>query len=256
MLELLSIDLSNYCTKQCPFCYNHSTKEGNVMWKPEEVISFAMDCVAHGIKAVSLGGGEPFEYEGLIEIIDALYPICYLSITTNGLPLEQDQGKWWKLLKEHHPDKIHITLHNADSKREFNRVSNQIRRLDKLYPDIKAGCNILVSASKIEACREAYRLLTRNYCVSPDRIILVPRRFGDTPIPIEVSRVADWRPFQSPTCLNSCERPDNFVSVSWDKKVNFCSYAGGKQPLETLDYDGLMKALSKVEFKSCLNHED
>ena len=52
------------------------------MWKPEEVISFAMDCVAHGIKAVSLGGGEPFEYEGLIEIIDALYPICYLSITT------------------------------------------------------------------------------------------------------------------------------------------------------------------------------
>jgi hypothetical protein len=31
------------------------------MWQPQEVISFALDCIAHGIKAVSLGGGEPFE---------------------------------------------------------------------------------------------------------------------------------------------------------------------------------------------------
>lgn len=76
MIELLSIDLSNYCTKQCPFCYNNSTKEGNVMWKPDEVIAFAKDCVAHGVKAVSLGGGEPFEYDGILDIIDA--PRLYL----------------------------------------------------------------------------------------------------------------------------------------------------------------------------------
>ena len=24
MIEQISIDLSNYCSKQCPFCYNHS----------------------------------------------------------------------------------------------------------------------------------------------------------------------------------------------------------------------------------------
>ena len=72
-IELLSIDLSNYCSKQCAFCYNHSTKEGNTMWKPEEVIGFASDCVAHGVRAVSLGGGEPFEYDGIFDVIDALY---------------------------------------------------------------------------------------------------------------------------------------------------------------------------------------
>ena len=252
MIEMLSIDLSNCCSKQCPFCYNHSTKEGNVMWKPEEVIAFAKDCIAHGIKAVSLGGGEPFEYDGLVDIIDALYPLCYLSITTNGLPLERENGMWWQILKEHHPDKIHITLHNADNKRELNRVANQIRKLDKNYPDIKAGCNLLIPASKVQECREAYRTLTRWFDVTPDRIILVPMRFGDTPTPMEVLRVADWTPFQSPSCLEGCQRPDNFVSVSWDKKVNFCSYAGGKAHLETLDYDGLMKALDNVQWKSCL----
>ena len=74
MVERLSIDLSNYCSKQCSFCYNHSTKEGNTLWKPSEVIAFASDCVKNGVKAVSLGGGEPFEYDGVFEVIDALYP--------------------------------------------------------------------------------------------------------------------------------------------------------------------------------------
>ena len=42
MIELLSIDLSNYCSKQCLFCYNHSTREGNTLWKPQEVIDFGL----------------------------------------------------------------------------------------------------------------------------------------------------------------------------------------------------------------------
>ena len=56
------------------------------MWMPEEVIDFASDCIAHGIKAVSLGGGEPFEYEGIFYIIYALYDKFYLYIKTNWLP--------------------------------------------------------------------------------------------------------------------------------------------------------------------------
>ena len=96
MIELLSIDLSNYCSKQCSFCYNHSTLKGNTLWQPSEVIAFASDCIKHGIKAVSLGGGEPFEYEGTFDVIKALYPQCYLSVTTNGLPLE-NSVVWHKL---------------------------------------------------------------------------------------------------------------------------------------------------------------
>ena len=65
------------------------------MWKPQEVIDFASDCIEHGVKAVSLGGGEPFEYNGVFEVIDALYPKCYLSVTSNGLPLEDE--KIWEM---------------------------------------------------------------------------------------------------------------------------------------------------------------
>ena len=83
---MLSVDLSNYCSKQCPFCYNHSNREGSTQWKPQEVIGFTSDCIAHGVESVSLGGGEPFEYEGIFEVIDALYAQCYLTVTSNGLP--------------------------------------------------------------------------------------------------------------------------------------------------------------------------
>jgi len=87
-LQRLSIDLSNRCGKACDFCYNGSFAGGNVVWQPQEVIDLVDDCVNNGLQAVSLGGGEPFEYEGIFEIISALVPIVFVSVTSNGLLLK------------------------------------------------------------------------------------------------------------------------------------------------------------------------
>ena len=245
MKELLSIDLSNYCTKRCSFCYNHSNPEGATMWKPSEVIGFASDCVKNGIKAVSLGGGEPFEYEGLFEIIDALYPITYLSVTSNGLPLLKRNV--FEQLLVHGPDKIHLTIHNPDNQNEVIRVIEQVVELGKTK--IKPGINLLVSSRSIAECQEVYAKLLE--FLQPDQIILIPKRFGETPTAKQMASIANGKPFQSPSCLLKCEIPSKFVSVSWDKKVNHCSYAGGKEPLRTLDYAGLVDALERVEFRCC-----
>ena len=245
MIELLSIDLSNYCSKQCPFCYNHSTREGNTMWLPSEVIAFASDCIQHGVKAVSLGGGEPFEYEGVFDVINALYPRCYLSVTSNGLPLEDPMI--WGQLCLHKPDKIHLTIHQSDNTSEVDRVERMLHKIETL--GIKPGLNLLVGADKIDSCKEVYAHISK--LLNSDQIILVPQRFSNTPTPKQLASVAGDKPFQSPSCLLKCQRPANFCSVSWDKKVNSCSFVGGKQPLASLDYAGLMTALDKVEWKSC-----
>ena len=244
-IELLSIDLSNYCSKQCAFCYNHSTKEGNTMWKPEEVIRFASDCVAHGVRAVSLGGGEPFEYDGIFDVIDALYPLCYLSVTSNGLPLEEPVI--WNRLLEHAPDKIHLTIHQPDNQKEVQRVIHRILELQKTA--IKPGVNLLISKDKLVSAKEVYNGLMKY--LSADQVILVPQRFNNTPTPKEIGMVTNGKPFQCPSCLLSCKKPVSFCSVSWDKKVNFCSFAGGKESLMTLDYDGSVSALNKVAFVTC-----
>ena len=244
-IEILSIDLSNYCSKQCPFCYNHSHKEGNTLWKPNEVIDFATDCIGHGVKAISLGGGEPFEYYGVFDIIDALYPKAYISATSNGLPLEDN--KTWQQLCRHKPDKIHLTIHQPDDTEETERIFGRVMAITGI--GIKAGVNLLVDSSKLEACRNVYSNL-RTF-LSPEQIILVPRRFNNTPSPRQLALVAGTGPFQSPSCLLQCRRPTQFASVSWDKKASSCSFAGGKAELPTLDYKGLIAALVKVDFKPC-----
>lgn len=247
MIELLSIDLSNYCSKQCSFCYNHSTREGNTMWKPQEVIDFASDCIRHGVKAVSLGGGEPFEYEGIFEVIEALYPLCYMSVTSNGLPLE-DMFTWVQLSK-HKPDKIHLTIHRPDNEAEVARVERQLQAIEKL--EIKPGVNLLVGADKVETARSVCQRMMS--FLKSDQIILVPQRFSNTPSPKQLASVADGKPFQSPSCLLKCQRPTNFCSVSWDKKVNSCSFAPNKVALASLDYRGLVDALGSVKWTTCDN---
>ena len=244
-IELLSIDLSNYCSKQCTFCYNHSTREGNTMWQPQEVIDFASDCIKNGVKAVSLGGGEPFEYDGVFEVIKALYPLCYLSVTSNGLLLE-DEGVWQKLQKCK-PDKIHITIHQPDNEKEVQRVESLLPRIESM--GIKPGLNLLVGANKVEAATNVYRRMMQ--FLKSDQIIIVPQRFSNTPTSKQLASVAEGKPFQSPSCLLKCQRPTNFCSVSWDKKVNSCSFAPNKVPLETLDYNGLLKALDAVKWEKC-----
>ena len=248
MIELLSIDLSNYCSKQCSFCYNHSTREGNTVWKPSEVIDFASDCINHGIKAISLGGGEPFEYEGIFEVIDALYPKCYLSVTSNGLPLANPDV--WHKLEQCKPDKIHITIHQPDNEVEVNRVEALLQKIDAI--GIKPGLNLLVGADKIEYASMVFQRMIK--ILNSDQIILVPQRFSNTPTPKQLASVAAGKPFQSPSCLLACKRPDNFCSVSWDKKVCSCSFAPCKEPLTTLDYKGMMEALGNVKWRSCNNN--
>ena len=244
-IEQISIDLSNYCSKGCPFCYNSSNRDGATSWKPSEVNAFAKSCIDGGVKAVSLGGGEPLEFIGIFDVIEALYPLAYITLTTNGLPLEKPSTI--ESLKLHKPDKIHISLHNPDDEKEAERVLRQIALLEEL--GIKPGVNLLINANKVEQCKAAYNSLRKR--LEQDQIILIPQRFSDTPTAQQLANVANGERFQSPSCLLRCERPKRFASISWDKKVNWCSYAAGKQPLESLDYNGLVSALEKVQFTSC-----
>lgn len=216
------------------------------MWKPSEVIDFASDCIKHGVKAVSLGGGEPFEYDGVFEVIDALYTQCYLSVTSNGLPLEDT--KIWEQLQLHKPDKIHLTIHQPDNDEEVSRVEKRLIEIGSIK--IKPGLNLLVGADRVENAKYVFARLSKY--LKSDQIILVPQRFSNTPTPKQLASVADGKPFQSPSCLLKCQRPVNFCSVSWDKKVNSCSFASGKESLETLDYNGLEQALGRVKWKSCM----
>src|SRR5258708_33211157 len=85
--ERISIEVTNRCAKACSFCYNHSLPEGDTRWTTDELVAFVRDCAAHGVKAVSFGGGEPLQFDGLFDTLTHLQGVLFRSITSNGLLL-------------------------------------------------------------------------------------------------------------------------------------------------------------------------
>ena len=246
-LQRISIDLANRCSKACDFCYNRSFAEGKIEWQPQEVINLVKDCVKNGLQSVSLGGGEPFEYDGIFEIISALTPFVFVSVTSNGLPLKNSNV--WDKLTKNKPDKIHLTIHNPENEEEICHTLCLINLLRQ--ENIKSGINLLVSSDKIQKTKQLTQYLIKSR-ISQKDIIFVPRKFSLQPTPQQILEVANNEPFQSPSCLIFCKPSERFCSLSWDKKVNFCSYSPSKAVLQEISHNGIINALYSINFKSCM----
>lgn len=245
-IKQVAIDLTNSCSKNCWFCYNHSHDDGDTLWTVPEVIGFALDCHANGVEAFSLGGGEPLEYDGLFEIIDGIKDELYTTVTSNGLRLE-DENYFQKFTK-HLPDKIHLSIHCPDDEEEVSRVVRMVKRLEDY--SVKSGVNLLVSTKTLEAAKTALAKLEKNG-IGRNRVIILPMKYQLSPTLEQIKEITEGRPFQSPSCLLGCKRPEHYCSVTWDKKVCPCSYSPSKVGLEELSFKGLLGALSKVRFESC-----
>lgn len=246
-IERLSIDLSNYCSKACNFCYNQSSTSGATFWNADDVISLALDCIHNGTQAVSLGGGEPFEFAHIFDLIEALNGKCYLSVTSNGEPL--DNPKIWNQLKRIKPDKIHLSIHDPENVNEVRKTYKRLMRINTL--NIGWGINVLVSANKIAHTKKLVQWLYLKG-VSPKQLIFIPRKFSQIPTQEQIAEVAGIAHFQSASCLTECKPSARFCSVSYDKKVSFCSYSPTKALLHELTFAGIISALETINFKTCM----
>lgn len=169
MVERVSIELTQRCKKACWFCYSKSHPKGGTEFRPEEVTAFARDLAAHGVRAVSFGGGEPVEYDGIFDILYDLRGVLFRSLTTNGLPPRDDRVV--AALAAAAPDKVHISIHFPDRESEVRRVISQVAMLETR--GIRSGVNLLVARSCLTAAREAVRHLDVAG-IGPDRRVLLP----------------------------------------------------------------------------------
>jgi molybdenum cofactor biosynthesis enzyme MoaA len=247
MLERLSIELTNQCSKHCNFCYNHSHPHGTTRWELDELVSFVTDCAQAGTKAVSFGGGEPLEYPELCTLLERLRGVVFRSFTTNGLLLDAD---WLDRLTIAAPDKVHISIHFPDSQPEVERVIAQVGML--LERGINSGINFLVTRSNLPAAIAAAATV-REAGIGNERIVYLPMRGQDTPTPQQMAQVAGSNHFQSMTCLLECAKSPRFCSIGWDKRVGWCSYTTSRRELPTLTAAGLATALTDLPLVFCGN---
>jgi molybdenum cofactor biosynthesis enzyme MoaA len=245
LIERLSIELTNHCNKTCDFCYNHSGPDGDTLWNVDEVVSLVLDCVRHGVKAVSFGGGEPLLYPELSEVLEILHGEVFRSITTNGLMLT-DSGQFTRLVAAR-PEKVHVSIHEPAAMTEVRRVIATVQELESA--GIASGVNLLVSADQVEAASHTARMLW-DAGIDNQRIVYIPQRGTDMPTAKAVATVAGG-PFQSMSCLTSCGSSPRFCSISWDRAAAWCSYTSARQRLPSLSYSGLVAALAGLGVVNC-----
>src|SRR5262245_23499029 len=244
-LELISIELTNRCAKACWFCYNHSFPEGDTRWSADEVVDFVHDCAANGVKAVSFGGGEPLQYPGLFDILHQLDGTLFRSLTTNGLLLN---GDTLDRLVAARPNKVHVSIHFPERMSEVTRAIGQVHELADR--GIRSGVNFLVTRTNLHAAREAAARV-RDAGIGNDRIVYLPMRGRDTPMPNELAEVAGNTPFQSMTCLTKCGPSPRFASIGWDRSVAWCSYTVTRRQLPELTHAGLVAAIDGLGLEFC-----
>ena len=244
-IERISIEVTNRCDKACWFCYNHSHAEADTRWTPDELVEFVRDCSVNGVKAVSFGGGEPLQYEGIFEVISRLQGCLFRSMTTNGLLLD---SRMLDRMVAAGVDKVHVSIHFPGNKREVNRIVEQVGALSDR--GIKSGVNLLVQRSKVDSAALSAKMI-RDAGIGNDRIVYLPMRSSDTPTPKQIAEVAGNEPFQSMTCLSRCGKSPRFCSISWDKQVGWCSYTESRNELSELSYQGLSKAVDGLGLRFC-----
>ncbi len=244
-LERISIEVTNRCSKACSFCYNRSNPDGWTCWDPEKLTGFVENCAAHGVKAVSFGGGEPLEYEGLYDVLTALAGRLFRSVTTNGLPPD---ARSMDRLFQAKPDKVHVSVHFPEREAEVARVIRLVQEL--AAGGIRSGINLLVSGSGTEAATRAADLV-RAEGITHDRVVFLPMRGSDTPTPAQMATVAGGRAFQSTSCLAGCGPSPRFCNVSWERTAAWCSYTVERRPLAELTYRGLTEALGGLGITPC-----
>ncbi|MBP9113179.1 MAG: radical SAM protein [Polyangiaceae bacterium] len=242
-IERVSLELTRQCRKGCHFCYNGSNAAGATSWSVEEVVSFASDCARNGVKALSLGGGEPLEYEGIFEVLRALNGVVFRSMTTNGLLLDTH----FETLANAKPEKVHVSVHYPSNMAEVERVIRQVTALEDA--GIRSGINFLVRQSDVDAAKVAAAKV-RAAGIENERVTYLPMRGEDTPTSKEIAAVAGG-PFQSMSCLLACRKSERFCSVAADKSVAWCSYTRTRRLMNDATWRGLEEALRDLGLEFC-----
>jgi MoaA/NifB/PqqE/SkfB family radical SAM enzyme len=242
-LERLSVELTDRCAKACAFCYARASPAGVRAWALQDLLALVRDCAAHGTRAVSFGGGEPLEYPHLGALLTATRGLLFRSVTTSGLLLDDALP----LLARVAPEKVHVSVHFPEDRAEVERVAWQVAALEG--EGIRAGVNLLVRRSGLDAAREAARTL-REAGIRNDRVAYLPMRPGDTPTPEELASVAGG-PFQSATCIAGCSPSPRFASLAADGTVARCPHTQERAPLPAFTHAALVETLTGLGVTPC-----
>lgn len=124
MVDYLRISVTDRCNLRCIYCFpfeRECSLPVNEILSYEEIADIVKILSETGIRKVKLTGGEPLvrrEIESLIKLIKMISSISEISMTTNGILLEEKAF----ILKEAGLDRVNISLNTLKEDR-YERIS-------------------------------------------------------------------------------------------------------------------------------------
>jgi|AKZA01.1.fsa_nt_gi Arylsulfatase regulator (Fe-S oxidoreductase) len=91
-INSLLIEITTKCNKNCSFCYNRYLRNSSI--NKEDIKRIIKFIKKYKIKNITLSGGEPLEFESIIELSKMLNNMgVKITIITNGLLLDRETVK-------------------------------------------------------------------------------------------------------------------------------------------------------------------
>lgn len=88
--ELIDLSITNYCNRECNFCYRQSNVNGTHM-SMADIENIVLQAKEVGVLQIALGGGNPNQHPKFIELLKLIKSYGIVpSYTTNGMGLTDD----------------------------------------------------------------------------------------------------------------------------------------------------------------------
>jgi MoaA/NifB/PqqE/SkfB family radical SAM enzyme len=153
--SMVTVNLTGRCNQRCVYCeigqgISSEVADGltreDLFWVLDEISS-------HGIRRISLCGGEPFLFNGLMEVVDyATQKHIRCSITTNGMTVFKLEESDIKVLRKNKAD-INLSIDSLDETIQSltrgvpNALSNALLSFKKLKEN-KIPVTVLAAISR------------------------------------------------------------------------------------------------------------
>lgn len=240
--ELIDLSITNYCGRECDFCYRQSNRNGTHMQMSdlENIICQAKNV---GVLQIALGGGNPNQQPRFVEVLRLIRSSGIVpSYTTNGMGLTDDILK----ATAEYCGAMAISLYPPYSVEQYSALVDRIASFD-----IKLNMHVILKADTIELMTDwllkappffsklnaviilNYKPIAgeRNYFVR-DRAKL--KRFFEAANECRsvkigfdscsMSGIVQWMKDVKPVFLESCEAARFSAFISEDMKMYPCSF--------------------------------
>lgn len=150
------IDLADgFCNNKCPHCFFESAQKRDAIFIDKTVILNTIRTLAKaGVKGVEfVGGGEPTTHPEFIEIIKETNKIgIAMGLITNGLLLDRylDILPLFNFIRISLDAACEATYEKTHGVKSFNKVIENIQRIDESYRKNKVGIGFLILPDNVE----------------------------------------------------------------------------------------------------------